>query len=356
MISVRHAPAWAIGVAGLVVATAFALRILIPYGLDPTIFASFGNGSTPQDAYVRDRLGQISTRSRYAHDGKYYFIQANDPWLSEPHQNAALLDRPIYRSQRMLYPVLVGGFGLFPPEAIVWSMLLINIVAMAIGAAIAASLAASWELPAWLGLLVPLNIGLLFELEIGGAGILAYALCLTGLYALVHDRAGIASVLFTAAALTREVMVLFPAGLLLLWVLERRPPAWRIITYPIAAVALWNIYIRIRLSGVTGTGVAWGNFSAPFYGILQAFGWWLRYPHLLINIAIIGIVAMFGLVAIRSRSPIAWGALPFIALSTVLSDNVWRETFDVARAVAPVFTAIPFVVLSPAADEPRSVR
>jgi hypothetical protein len=356
----RTAPAWVVGVAGFVIVVGFALRILIPYGMDPTILVSFGDQSPVQDAYVRERLGKVTARPRFAHDGKYYFVQANDPWLLDPDQNAALLDRPIYRSQRMLYPLLAGGFGFFSATVIVWSMLVINLAAMSIGAALAARMASIWREPSWLGLLVPLNIGLLFELEIGGAGILAYVLCLGGLFAFVKERIWSASMLFAAAALSREVMLLFPAGLLLLWWLnqrqvrwwlDQRQAIWRIVTVPIAAVLLWHVYIRIRLSGVTGMGIVVGGFAAPFSGMFSAFEWWLRYPHLLVNMAIIAILVLFVPLALRSRSLMAWTALPFVALVLILSEDVWRESFDLTRALTPVFTAIPFVILSSGADE-----
>jgi hypothetical protein len=338
-------PPWLVGVAGLAIGVAFAIRILLSYGLDPTLFVSFGDESPVQDVYIRPRLGDVSTRPGYAPDGKFFFVQANDPWVLDPEHNAAFLDRPIYRTQRMLYPLIAGGFGLFTPPMIVWAMLVTNLVAMAIGAGIAARLASVWGGPSWLGLMVPLNVGLLFELELGGAGILAYAFALAGVLALTKERTWLASTSFAAAALTREMMMLFPVGLLVLWWLNQRRIMWRLVTLPTAAIVLWHLYVRIRLRGVSGVGVVWGGFAPPFYGILTGSEWWLRHPYLLINVGIIAMLVVFVPVALRSRSPMAWGALPFVALATVLSENVWREAYDLTRVLMPVFTAIPFVVV-----------
>jgi hypothetical protein len=352
----RDRRVWLVGAASLAISVAIALRVLIPYGMDPTIFVSFGDRSPVQDAYVRERLGEVTTRGVSGADGKFFFVQANDPWLLDPQRNAALLDRPVYRSQRMMYPLIAGGFGLFPPHMIVWAMLAINLVAMALGAALVASLASIWGRSPWLGLLVPLNIGLIFELTIGGAGILAYALCLAGLFALTKHHIWAASMLFGAAALSREAMVLFPAGLLCLSWLYQRQAIWRIVAVPVGAVVLWHMYIRIRLNGVSGMGVVWGGFAPPFYGMFKGFEWWLRYPHLLINIGVIVILVMFVPLALRSRSPMAWGALPFVALVIILSENVWREAYDLTRAVAPVFTAIPFLVVISGSRERYSIQ
>ena len=89
----------------------------------------------------------------------------------------------------MLFPMIAGGFGFLPPGAIVWSMLMTNVAAMVVGTILAAKLAEAWgAYRSGSGWMFPLNIGLLFELEIGGAGILAYACCLGALYALVTGR------------------------------------------------------------------------------------------------------------------------------------------------------------------------
>jgi hypothetical protein len=347
----RDAPAWLVGAAGLAISVAIALRVLIPYGMDPTIFLALGEDAPIQTAYARELLGKVDVRPGGGHDGKYFFAQANDPWYLEPERNAVVLDRPAYRGQRMLFPVIAGGFGLFPPGVTVWAMLVTNLLAMAIGAMLAAKLAESWGGATWLGLLVPLNIGLLFELEIGGAGILAYACCLGALYALVIDRTWLASFLFAAAGLSREVMVLFAVGVFVLWWLERRELPWRLVIAPLVAMAVWYVYLHVRLAGIRGVGQGTENFAAPFLGIVEALRSWIRDPiELLYNLPLLAIVFVFVPIALRSRLPIAWGALPFVALATILSVNVWREPFDLSRAVAPLLTAVPFLIILPRRD------
>ena len=344
-----------VGLAGLAIAIGMALRLLIPNGMDPTIFVSFGDESPAHTAYMHRLLGQVTTRPSLWPDGKFYFVLANDPYLLHPEEHAVLLDRPIYRAQRMLYPLIVGGFGLLPSRAIPWSMVILNVLAMAVGALLAAQLAIRWHAPVWVGLLVPLNIGLLFEFEIGGAGILAYVCCLAALYALDRDATWLAAFWFAAAALSKEVMVVFPAGVLLLWWLEHRPIPWRIVAIPVAAIAVWDLYIRVRLAGIAHAEGGLGAFSLPFVGMADAFRSWIGHPaHLLVNLAIIAIAILFVPVGLRSRLPIAWGALPFVAVATVLSAAVWRQTFDLTRALTPVFTAIPFIVLTSERGEART--
>jgi hypothetical protein len=218
---------------------------------------------------------------------------------------------------------------------------------MAIGAWLAAKLAVAWDAPAWLGLLVPLNIGLLFEFEIGGAGILAYTCGLAGLLALERDRPALASLSFAAGALSKEVMVAFAVGVAVLIWLKYRRIAWPLVIVPLAAVSAWQLYLRFRIEDLSQGRGPLGAFAAPFVGIVDAFRLWVDHPaHLAVNLTIIAMICLFVPLAIRSRLPIVWAALPFVGLATILSAAVWSETFDLTRALTPVFTAIPFVVIA----------
>ena len=333
------------GLVGIAVAGTFVLRILLPGRMDPTIFLALGKQAPIQTEYARELLGDVTPRTLGGHDGKYFFAQANDPWHLDPYTHAAVLDRPIYRGQRMLFPMLAGGFGLFPPHVVVWAMLVTNLLAIGVGSLFAARLAVHRGASPWLGLAVPLNIGLIFEVYVGGAGIVAYVLCLGAVSFLEEDRSWAAAALLAGAALSREVMLVFAAGVFVLfWISERRA-WWRFVTVPVVAMAFWHLYLRYRLAGVTGVGGGPQIFAVPFTGMWQAFRQWGRQPDdLLLNGAMLLVVVAFTLRAVRGRLPLAWGALPFVALASVLSMYVWLEPFDLARAFAPVLTAAAFVL------------
>jgi hypothetical protein len=330
-----------------VISALFALRLLVPNDMDPTIFVAFGDESPIQTPFGVRLLGDVATRHGGGHDGQSFFILANDPWHLHPEEHAALLDRPAYRAQRMLFPMIAGGFGFFPPWTIVWAMLLTNVFALAAGAWFAAKLAVAGGLPPWLGLWVPLNVGLLFELDIGGGGILAYVFCLGAVYALLRDELGGASALFAAGALTRETMVIFAVGVFILWWLERRRFAWPIVLTPLAAMAVWSLYLGIRLQGVSGVGGGTGNFDLPFTGLMAGIVSWTKDPlRLIVSLVLVAAVTWFVPLALRSRIALAWGALPFAVLGLILSEHVWREPFNFSRALAPIFTALPFLIVA----------
>ena len=362
------AQAWIVGIVGLLIGTVFVLRILIPNGMDPTTFLTLGDDAPVQTEYARRLLGDVATRPNFGHDSKFFFAQANDPLYLQPERHAVVLDRPFYRGHRMLFPMIAGGFGLFPPGVIVWSMLVTNLLAMGVGALLAARLAIRWGASPWLGLAVPLNIGLILELEIDGAGVVAYACCVGAVYALVTDRAWAAALLFAGATLAREwrdrILECVREGVDIIdhgdasdaecldAMLEHRTFLWRIVSVPLLAMAAWHVYLRFRLAGVSGVGQRLENFAAPFVGIWQAFRLWAKDPgDLFTGMAILVILVVFTVLAIRSRSPIAWGALPFVGLATVLSVHTWRYPLDIARALAPVFTAAAFLLVVSERDE-----
>jgi hypothetical protein len=342
----RSAPVWVVGLVGFAISVAIVLPALIRVGFDPSVFLALGEKTPVQTAYARKLLGDVVTRPNLGHDGKFFFAQANDPWYLEPERHASAVDWPIYRGQRMLYPMIAGGLGFLPPRAVAWSMLVTNLIAMAIGTLLGASLATRMGVSAWLGLAVPLNIGLIFEIDIGGAGVVAYVLCLGAVYALAIERDWVAALLLSAGALTREVMVAFAIGLVVLFWLDDRRLRWRLVFAPLVAMTLWQLYLQIRVAGWSGLGGAPRIFSPPFLGMVEATESWMRDPiRLILVVAILAAIARFVPLALRSRSPIAWGALPFVALTIVLSVEVWREPFDLSRAVAPALTALPFLVV-----------
>jgi hypothetical protein len=334
------------GAIGLAIGAAFVLRLLVPEGLDPTMFLGEGDGKPIQRVYAERLLGEVRSRPGAGHDGKFFFAQANDPWFLDPEAHAAVLDRPLYRARRMLYPTLAGGFGLFPPGVVVWSLIVVNVFALGVGGMAAARIASASGLTGWLALAVPLNVGLIFEVAIDGAGVVAFACCLLGVWALLADRWWLAACMFAGAALGREVMLAFAAGICGLVWLDRRTVPWRLLVVPVVTLTAWSLYLWVRLGDVHGTGGAPRVLDLPFVGAVGAVGSWLRDPFsLAVNALIVAAMVAFFVLGTRSRHPLAWGALPFVPLAAFLAESVWIEPFDLARAVVPVFTAAPFVLI-----------
>lgn len=336
-----------VGVATLAVCAVFAFSHLGRNDMNPTVFIAVGEEDQLIRKYSENLLGEVVLRPQLGHDGRFFFVQGNDPWLLDPENNAEILDRPVYRTQRMAYPVLSSLGGLFAPIGVVWGMLIVNILAMSAGAWASAGLASRFGGSVWWGLAFPFNLGLISEFSIGGAGILAMAAAFAGVLLLLDKHVVIASLAFTVSSLSREVMLITVAGAALwLVITNRRWDALKIVVPSLAAVGLWAAYVRLVLSG--GGEIVEGNLGPPFVGFIQNLSNWLDDPfEMLIGMVVVLVLLFYSYRAWKTPSLTAWAFLPFAVLAFLLAEPVWDGYFNITRAVAPVLTAYFLITFAP---------
>ncbi len=312
----------------------------------------FGGGDTVAErtAHVEDVLDRdVATVDLLGHDGSMFFLQALDPFYLSPDEHAVHLDRPVYRAQRMLYPAVASMGGLLPAEAVMWMMGFTNILALALGTVAAGRLATRLGGSQWLGLAFLLNPGMIFEADISGAGIVAFAAALWGTLMLEEGKHRQAIGWFVAAVLAREVMLLYLAGVCVyrLWQTRRIP--WLLGAVPALTAAAWAGYIRLRLESHDGVNEV-QEFGPPFGGILDSIENWIDKP---LNLGIAaGIIIAMPLLILRSwqrPNALAFGAMGFILVAVLMTQQVWWHFINSSRALAPIITAYVITTFS----EPR---
>jgi hypothetical protein len=325
----------------LLLAAAAALRLLSVSDWDPTAFTAFGEDAVEITEYAEAKLGrEVKTRILQGHDGKYFFVQANDPLIVAPEENAVVIDRAIYRSQRMFYPLLAGGAGLFPAQVIVWTLILINVAGLVVGSWAVGQIAAKHGLSPWWGLAFVVNVGLLSELYIDGAGILAFALVCLGALALEEDRPGWAAAAFAAGALTREVMLAFVGFVTIFWLIRRRKVPWLVAMPAGLAVLAWAVYVRARIIPEPDVDQIQEITLVPFSGLVEAAtNGFSGMGDFLIMFIFICLIILVPLRAWKSDVYLTWGAVGFAVLAPFLTVYVWQKSFDISRALAPLVTA-----------------
>lgn len=346
--SVRAPSVWAVLAVGLLIAVGSAVRLLAVNDWDASALLKVGEDSGRIVEYSRSLLGDVKLAPELGHDGKFFFIQANDPFYLDPEAHAALLDRPAYRAQRMLYPTLASGGGVFPPQVVVWSLLVVNVVSIAAGTGLTALLAKHRGRSPWLGLFFAVNIGLIVELFIDGAGALAFTLVVAMVLFAEKGRLGWAAAAAAGAVLTREAMMLSVIGLFacLLW--RSRRAAWSVLIFPAGLAAVWALYLRGRLPAADRPQVE--ELGIPFKGMVIAASHWTDRPFdLVVALFVVAVSVVFVWRAVRSRDLLAWSALGFALLLPLLTEQVLIRYFDVTRAIAPVLTAYP-LLLTPGLD------
>jgi hypothetical protein len=308
---------------------------------NPSIFVKFPQAKPVELAYGNEILGEVIPSAGFGHDGKYYFMQAMDPFFDTPEVHATHLDRPTYRAQRMVYPTLAGGFGLFSPSATAWNLLVINLVALGIGTWLTSLLAKELGLSPWFGLAFLLNPGVLVSSMIDTAEVLAMLFVVAAALLLLRDRVVASAAFLTLAALTRETMLLATIGAIAyLWHTRRRVPG--VFVVPFVATGAWWLFVRAKLGhldeGIQDTEA----LGLPFKGFFDALETWLATPGSEVDV-MMGVLLLVSSIlvafrAVKDRSLLGLMAAGFVVLAVLMVEAVWRFYFDASRALVPVLT------------------
>jgi len=337
----------AIALIAVAVSTLLVGRLLAPNDFDPSTTIKFGEVHEEQNAYGARLLGEIVVAPLGGHDGRFFFIQAMDPFYFEPDVHADQLDRPTYRAQRMVYPTLASLGGLMSPASTAWGLIIVNIVAMAVGTVYTGLMAARMGLSAWFGLAFLLNPGLIVDLGIDGAGIVALAAMMAAVYYVLGDAILPAAVALSVASLARETMLIAVAGLAAFYWYKKRQITWPLML-PVVAVGAWWGYVHWRLDD--GLAQDTQALDWPFVGFIDAFEGWMNTPGSSIDLAVGGVLLLVSAVVlirtIRTPTALGWAVGGFAFLGLIMSEPVWENWFDSARALAPVLTG--YIILGPA--------
>jgi hypothetical protein len=327
----------------LVLALAYVALTLARYGGDPEMFVLAGT-----------RYDQNDPDGSWGYDGQFAYYIARDPAGGCPQ-----CDVPPYRYQRILYPVLAWGLALGQRALIPWTLIAINVAALAGGTYFTERLLDAHRVSRWYALVYGLYGGLVAGLRLDLTEPLAYGLVQAGLWVWMkqeargkersaHKRLGFESGdwrlgLFALAALTKETALIAVGGLLLYLVLERR--WWEAVRLGLIAVVPFVVWQGVLWAWLGAPGVGAGGALAtsfeviPFWGLLsvaqvdwRVFG---------ILAAVVG--SLFVLPAIwalvvsvrdlwRGRQH-PWVTILFFqaAVLPFLPNSTWREPLAMAR-------------------------
>lgn len=255
------APALAAGFVQLLVMATYVAR----FG-DPGALVCASRELAGKWPYEHIRVGL----SKDGFDGQYYYAIARSPW---DKQDPQLVHLPHYRHVRLLYPGLAwvfSGFG--DPEALLWVMPALNLLAVCGIAAIGACFAQSVGRNRWWGALAP------FLLNAGNPALrnltdpLALAAGLGLLVAWLLRWPAWSLMLFAVAALFGREQNVGLVGVVFLAAVAERD--WKRAGGLVFAVAVWAAWVA-HVWGMYGEPpFLGGNFGPPFAGV------WYRIQHI----------------------------------------------------------------------------
>lgn len=271
-----------------VIACIYVTAVLINGGADPRVFVRYDGHYSFQIAYrnFENPRSIAQLPLDYA-----YRDQVPSP----------------YRYQRILYPLLARLLAFGQPGLIPWTLILVNVVAIALGTWATERILIRLDTNHWYALAYGLYGGNFVGLRTDMAEPLTQALVQLAILAWMTQRRSWAVVAFALAILTKETAVLFLAGYMA-YTLIRRNWVW---TMALAAGTLpYLLYQLVLYFWLGGVGIG-GN--EPFH---YPLGGWL-----------IAAQVHFGAFLLVSIIIVPMSILPTVAALIFVARDLWRRFF-----------------------------
>jgi len=265
------------------------------------------------------------------YDGQQAYAIALDPF----HPSADL-DHQAYRYMRIVYPFLVYMLSLGSASLIPWLMIVINIMAAGCSAGLLAGLLQRRAASAWAALIPFITFAYFSAIRLDLNEPLAFLFVLLGIEAWEEKRGMWAMIAFAAAALTKEVTLLFPLILgITTWLYTRERRELGRALVPLAAYVLWALVVFLWI-GESPFATAQSNPTIlPFSGIRVLIGMqaklmvilWVVGPAVLLTVlALVDVLRRDGFGEIE-----AWLVMGNAVFIATLPDLTWFDPLAVLR-------------------------
>ena len=265
------------------------------------------------------------------HDGQQFYVIARAPM--HPDEVSEQLDRPRYRYQRPLFPVL--GWMLHPSgggTGLVVALFVVGVAALLAAGIGAGALSAALGDGTWPALLVPLLPGSFAALRLTLADTLALGLVLLALSFAERRRAGPAAVCAVLAILAKESILVLLVGHA---VFRRTRSSVLAAGAGTAAAALWWMVVRLAVDAHSAQVL---EFTWPFGGVVRSLDDWLVGEDWIAGLAVVGgfALAFFALARRGTRHPLFGALAAATAFSVFLGPDVLGLDFNGPRTLGPV--------------------
>ena len=306
----------------------FAALALRRNELDPSRLVLAGDELTdPASAPSALTVGRHTT----GYDGQFYYRMAIAPFSTAARVVGIRFDYPVYREQRIGYPLLVRLFSGANPRAIPWVMLLLNVAAAGVIAATAATLVTRW----WTALAVALFPGFLLTMSRDLVELVEIAFVLLALRFLLSRRLVIAVLFLTLAVLTKETAILFALAVAAIALFRERSVARAAaFAIPVAAHIGWKLWL-FHLWNLPPNLGASEHFTLPFAGLAAAArgaNRMLATEMILIVLFTVGVLWAFRSSRAAAPAKLAW--IAYAALFFTLGAEFWWEDWSFLRAAS----------------------
>jgi hypothetical protein len=305
----------------------------------------------------------------HGYDGQFYYFIALDPANAAPY-----VDAPAYRYTRILYPLTARVLALGMPALIPYTLILVNLLAVAGGTLALAAWLKRKRVSPWFALAYGFYPGIFIAFQNDLTEPLAYALVALAIY--LYDFGGRrrvlwASLSFALAALTRETTVVFPLvyGLVALWG-SRNEGTWKtrlaahwrqaalLLGIGVGVLLLYKGFLTLWLGEVgfshAQSGVVYSEIGAsrevalgvfPFQGMYYLWPWTAEVVAEIVSIILPALLcAGLALWALRqgARPVLLWALLINVAAFVIFLGS---KAYDNFAASEPVTTGVVLAAL-----------
>jgi hypothetical protein len=322
---------------GFAIYASFTAAMLARRHFDPSSFIVAGDEFTNPAAAPANV--HVNTHSP-GYDGQFYFRLAIAPFSVKESVAGVHFDYPVYRSQRILYPILVYLTSAGRTTAVPWSMIAVNLLAAgAIGGAAALVLQLENRSIILAAVSVAMYPGFVLTMSRDLTELVEISFVLAGAALIVKRRDGFAALVLSAAVLAKEMALIVAIAVVLDRAITRQLKASdALLIVPVAIFVGWKM-VLFRLWNLPPSFGTEGHFSLPFSGMWQCIRTVAAAPkeQTLLIVEVLLVVAFTIVIAISLRTSSAPG---FIKIACVLyallffslGAEFWAEDWAFLRA------------------------
>jgi hypothetical protein len=271
------------------------------------------------------------------YDGQFYLRLALSPFTLKRTAFGITFDVP-FRAQRIGYPFASWLLGLGLSHLIPFTMVAVNLLAVATIAYQTTKLLAGHDYSTLFGIAAALYFGYALSTGRDLAEPTAAALALTGMVIYSKNKFWLAGVLFALASLTLETELIIPVAIGIVWLYNfRRKRSWRespAFLIPGIIQVAWQIYLKTLYQHFPASNDLLSNLGIPVFTPLKGL---VLHLHPLDTTNLLWLLQLATLVAVviqaamslrRSSLPdyvkVAWTIM--VALTLSLSGEIWYHS------------------------------
>ena len=276
------------------------------------------------------------------YDGQFYYRFSQNPLTHLKVENGIEIDSPIYRGQRIVYPLIVRILSLGNNRVIPWIMVSVNIVGMAVIGYTSTLYAQRINRSVWWGILLGLYPGFMYTFLYNLTEIIAVLFVMFSMYMLRIKRFNWGVVGFCLSVLSRETTIIFPIGYGLYMYFASKEKGvqrnWVLIGLPIAVYMSWRtvLFALWGNSAESPIDTLLTNITFPLAGIVSAVHIWKVEWIFMTMISIVICYTIYCMAVLKfNRYTLIWTL--YTALFISLSVNVVGYINSFTRASVELF-------------------